>query len=205
VEVNAGPGLLMHLKPAVGAPRPVGQAIVEHLFPAEEHDDADQPAGRIPVVGVAGTQNTTLIARLVAWLLHLSGKHTGLACRDGLFLDRRRVESTDSAHLGAPYRLLMNKMVQAAVIENDARTILRDGLAYDRCQVGVVTDMLGERAWPNSTCTSSPDDQGAAHPGRCGAGPAARRCSCSPCPGGRAGPVVRWRRGAVRAGRRTPM
>ena len=143
VEVNAGPGLLMHLKPAVGAPRPVGQAIVEHLFPAEEHDDADQPAGRIPVVGVAGTQNTTLIARLVAWLLHLSGKHTGLACREGLFLDRRRVESTDSTHWEPAYRLLMNKMVQAAVIENDARVILRDGLAYDRCQVGVVTDMLG--------------------------------------------------------------
>ncbi len=143
VEVNAGPGLLMHLKPAVGAPRPVGQAIVEHLFPAEEHDDADQPVGRIPVVGVAGTQNTPLIARLVAWLLHLSGKHTGLACREGLFLDRRRVDAADSAHWETAHRLLMNKMVQAAVIENDARVILRDGLAYDRCQVGVVTDMLG--------------------------------------------------------------
>ncbi|MGL6204755.1 MAG: cyanophycin synthetase, partial [Giesbergeria sp.] len=143
VEVNAGPGLLMHLKPAVGAPRPVGQAIVEHLFPAEEHDDADQPAGRIPVVGVAGTQSTTLVARLVAWLLHLSGKHTGLACREGLFLDRRRVDAADSAHWEPAHRLLMNKMVQAAVIENDARVILRDGLAYDRCQVGVVTDMLG--------------------------------------------------------------
>ena len=143
VEVNAGPGLLMHLKPAVGAPRPVGQAIVEHLFPAEEHEDADQPAGRIPVVGVAGTQSTTLVARLVAWLLHLSGKHTGLACREGLFLDRRRVDAADSAHWEPAHRLLMNKMVQAAVIENDARVILRDGLAYDRCQVGVVTDMLG--------------------------------------------------------------
>jgi cyanophycin synthetase len=143
VEVNAGPGLLMHLKPAVGAPRPVGQAIVEHLFPAEEHADASQPAGRIPLVGVAGTRNTATIARLVAWLLHLSGRHTGLACREGLFLDRRRVDAADSAHWEAAHRLLMNKMVQAAVIENDARTILRDGLAYDRCQVGVVTDMDG--------------------------------------------------------------
>lgn len=140
VEVNAGPGLLMHLKPAVGAPQPVGQAIVEHLFPA---DDAHQPAGRIPVVGVAGSRNTALIARLVAWLLHLSGRHTGLACRAGLFLDRRRVDTADSAHWEAAHHLLVNKMVQAAVIENDARAILRDGLAYDRCQVGVVTDMEG--------------------------------------------------------------
>jgi len=142
VEVNAGPGLLMHLKPAVGAPRPVGQAIVEHLFPSEEHED-DDTVGRIPVVGVAGTRGTATIARLVAWLLHLSGRHTGLACRDGLFLDRRCVEAADSAHWEAAHRLLMNQMVQAAVIENDARTILRDGLAYDRCQVGVVTDMDG--------------------------------------------------------------
>lgn len=140
VEVNAGPGLLMHLKPAVGAPRPVGQAIVEHLFPAEEHA---RDAGRIPVVGVAGTRGTTTIARLVAWLLHLSGRHTGVACRAGLFLDQRRVEASDSAHWEAAHRLLMNQMVQAAVIENDARTILQDGLAYDRCQVGVVTDMEG--------------------------------------------------------------
>ena len=140
VEVNAGPGLLMHLKPAVGAPRPVGQAIVEHLFPAEEQAGE---AGRIPVVGVAGTRESATIARLVAWLLHLSGRHTGVACRDGLFLDRRRVEAADSAHWEAAHRLLMNKTVQAVVIENDARTILRDGLAYDRCQVGVVTDMDG--------------------------------------------------------------
>ena len=140
VEVNAGPGLLMHLKPAVGAPRPVGQAIAEHLFPAE--DDEGQ-AGRIPLVGVAGTRGTSTIARVVAWLLHLSGHHTGLACREGLFLDRRQVEATDCAHWEAAHRLLMNKTVQAAVIESDARTILRDGLAYDRCQVGVVTDMDG--------------------------------------------------------------
>ena len=143
VEVNAGPGLLMHLKPAVGAPRPVGQAIVEHLFPAEEQAGE---AGRIPVVGVAGTRDSATIARLVAWLLHLSGRHTGVACRDGLFLDRRRVEAADSAHWEAAHRLLMNKTVQAVVIENDARTILRDGLAYDRCQVGVVTDMDGMEA-----------------------------------------------------------
>ena len=140
VEVNAGPGLLMHLKPAVGAPRPVGQAIVEHLFPEVE---GEAPAGRIPLVGVAGTRNTATVSRLVAWLLHLGGHHTGLVCSEGLFLDRRQVESTDCAHWEAAHRLLMNKTVQAAVIESNARTILRDGLAYDRCLVGVVTDMDG--------------------------------------------------------------
>ncbi len=143
VEVNAGPGLLMHLKPAIGAPRPVGQAIAEHLFPSAEADDGRQSAGRIPLVGVAGTRGTSTIARVVGWLMHLGGHHTGLACREGLYLDRRCVDTGDSAHWEAAHRLLMNQMVQAAVIENDARTILRDGLAYDRCQVGVVTDMDG--------------------------------------------------------------
>lgn len=139
VEVNAGPGLLMHLKPAEGAPRPVGRAICDHLFP----DLQDRSSGRIPVVGVAGSQGTQHIARLVAWLLHLSGRHTGLACRDGLFLDRRCVDAADSANFEAGRRLLMNREVQAAVIENGAASILRDGLAYDRCLVGIVTDMDG--------------------------------------------------------------
>jgi len=133
VEVNAGPGLLMHLKPAVGSPRPVGRAIVDHLFSQEDH-------GRIPIVGVAGSHGTALISRLVAWLVHLSGQHVGLACSEGLFLDRRQVEKGDCAHWQPAQRLLMNRAVQAAVFENSPQAILREGLAYDRCQVGVVTD-----------------------------------------------------------------
>ncbi|MBS0340077.1 MAG: cyanophycin synthetase [Proteobacteria bacterium] len=140
VEVNAGPGLLMHLKPAIGSPRPVGRAICDHLFPDAGEDSAP---GRIPVVGVAGSQGTAVLARLVAWLVGLSGQHTGLACRDGLFLERRRVDARDSANWAAGHRLLVNRSVQAVVIENGARTILADGLPYDRCQVGIVTDLDG--------------------------------------------------------------
>ncbi|KGM39592.1 cyanophycin synthetase [Aquabacterium sp. NJ1] len=139
VEVNAGPGLLMHLKPAEGLPRPVGKAIVDHLFDEEA-------TGRVPIIGVAGSQGTNNIARLTAWLLHLSGKHVGLACRDGLFLGSRRVESGDRANWDAGQRLLMNREVNAIVLENGAASILNDGLAYDRCAVGVVTDLLGSEA-----------------------------------------------------------
>ncbi|HYR24897.1 MAG TPA: acetate--CoA ligase family protein, partial [Aquabacterium sp.] len=60
VEVNAGPGLLMHLKPAEGLPRPVGKAIVDNLFDEDE-------SGRIPIIGVAGTEGVTQIASLIAW------------------------------------------------------------------------------------------------------------------------------------------
>ena len=134
VEVNAGPGLLMHLKPALGSPRPVGRAIVDHLFGEED-------SGRIPIVGVAGSIDNARLARLVAWLVHLSGRHVGLACGDGLYHDSRRLSAGDCARFEVAHRLLMNRNVQAAVIENDALAILDTGLAYDRCQVGIVTDL----------------------------------------------------------------
>ena len=140
VEVNAGPGLLMHIKPAEGTPRPVGRAIVDHLFPSRNGVEDD---GRIPVVGITGTNGKTVVAKLVARLLQLTGKHTGLACSDGLFLDRRRVESGDrgeKASWEAGHRILMNRAVEAAVFENDSGMILSQGLPYDRCQVGVVTN-----------------------------------------------------------------
>ncbi|HEX5310558.1 cyanophycin synthetase [Aquabacterium sp.] len=134
VEVNAGPGLLMHLKPAEGLPRPVGKHIVDHLFDETE-------SGRIPIIGVAGSRGVAEVSRLVAWLLQLSGRHVGLACRGGLFLGSRRVDSANSATWAAGHRLLMNREVNAVVLENGAPSILQDGLAYDRCQVGVVTDL----------------------------------------------------------------
>ena len=136
VEVNAGPGLLMHLKPAVGMPQPVGRAIVDHLF-------AEHETGRIPIVGVAGTRQTQLTARLVAWLLHLRGTPVGLACQDGLFLENRRIEHGNCADWSSGHRLLMNRRIQAAVVENGPLSILQDGLAYDRCDVGIVTDLDG--------------------------------------------------------------
>lgn len=141
VEVNAGPGLLMHLKPAEGQPRPVGRAIVEHLFPEGED-------GRIPIVGITGTRGKTVVARIVAQLLHLNGRHVGLACSDGLFVDRQPVASGDCATWKAARRVLLNRSVDAAVFENSPRAIVSEGLAYDRCQVGIVTGLDPEALLP---------------------------------------------------------
>jgi cyanophycin synthetase len=115
-------------------PQPVGQAIVDHLFAPDE-------SGRVPIVGVTGRQHTTAIARLVAWLLHLHGRQVGLACSAGLFLGPRRVETRVKKPYDAALRLLMNRRVDAVVAENDAGAVLSDGLAYDRCTVGIVTDL----------------------------------------------------------------
>ncbi|MCG7757008.1 MAG: cyanophycin synthetase [Nitrosomonas sp.] len=134
VEVNAGPSLLMHIKPAVGKPRPVGKAIVDHLFP-------DQENGRIPIVGISGSYGKTSVAYLVARLLVLSGKQTGLACSDGLYLDYRQIDKNNSANWAAANRTLLNPTVEAAVFENGFDVLLNEGLAYDSCQVGVITNI----------------------------------------------------------------
>lgn len=144
VEINAGPGLLMHLRPATGQPRPVGQAIIEHLFAGQ--DGLPHP-GRIALVGVAGSRGTTAIARIIARLAQLSGQSTGLACGDGVFLGSRLIEAPgavlDRDYWDACQRLLMNRELGCAVFENRPGLILDDGLPYDRCQIGLVTDFDG--------------------------------------------------------------
>lgn len=136
VEVNAGPGLLMHLKPASGEPRPIGSAIVNSLFAADDN-------GRIPIVGITGTHGKTTVAWMIARLLHLAGKYVGLTCSDGLYLDQRQVEKGDRATWSSAHKVLLNRSVDAAVLVNSAASILSEGLAYDRCLVGVVTDIVG--------------------------------------------------------------
>jgi cyanophycin synthetase len=138
VEINAGPGLLMHLKPAEGKPRPVGKAIVDNLFAGGE-------SGRIPVVGISGTDGKSLTARLVARLLHLRGDYVGLACAEGLYFAQRQVDQRDCANWKCAQKVLLNRSVEAGVIENSCDTILAEGLGYDRCQVGVITNIDAAR------------------------------------------------------------
>jgi cyanophycin synthetase len=136
--VHEAPALVPHLHPASGEPRPVGRAIVDHLFPNGD-------TGRIPVVGITGSNGTTEVAHWVTEFLRLSGNFTGLACGDGMYLDRRKVESGDCGTWRRGTQILMNRAVEAAVLENSAEVILGQGLAYDRCQVGVITGIEPEK------------------------------------------------------------
>jgi len=134
IEVNAGPGLLSHLKPASGKPRPIGTAIIEHLFPSDAN-------GRVPIIGVAGASGSTLISRLIAHLIQVSGKHVGLACSSGIFLDQRQIDANNGINWTAGQRLLINRSIEAAVFETSNRMILTEGLVYDKCAVGVVSEI----------------------------------------------------------------
>ena len=118
-----------------------GGAIVEHLFP-------QQDAGRIPLVGITGSRGKTMVARLVGRMLKLQGAHVAVACSDGLFLRQRQMDASDCANWKAAQRVLMNRAVDAAVLENGFSSILTEGIAYDRCQVGVVTNIADDASLP---------------------------------------------------------
>lgn len=134
VEVNAAPGLRMHLSPSFGKGRPVGEAIISAMF--EDGDD-----GRIPVVAVTGTNGKTTTVRLIAHLLTTSGLRTGMTNTDGVYIEGRRIDSGDCSGPRSARNVLLHPDVDAAVFETARGGILREGLAFDRCQVAVVTNV----------------------------------------------------------------
>jgi cyanophycin synthetase len=136
VEVNAAPGLRMHLAPSVGKPRPVGEAIVSTMFPPGEN-------GRIPLVAVAGTNGKTTTVRMVGHILKASGRHVGMACTDGIYIDDRRIDTDDCSGPRSARAVLFNPRVDAAVLETARGGILREGLGFDMCDVAIVTN-IGE-------------------------------------------------------------
>jgi len=136
VEVNAAPGLRMHLAPSTGEPRPVGAAIVDMLFPPGEN-------GRIPVAAITGTNGKTTVTRFLAYMLQGAGKTVGMTTTDGIWIDDRRIMTGDcSGPISAGY-VLMNPNIDIAVLETARGGIIRAGLAFNECKVAVVTN-IGE-------------------------------------------------------------
>jgi cyanophycin synthetase len=134
VEVNAAPGLRMHLSPSFGKGRPVGEAIISSMF-------ADGDDGRIPVVAVTGTNGKTTTVRLIAHLLTAGGLRTGMTNTDGVYIEGRRIDSGDCSGPRSARNVLLHPDVDAAVFETARGGLLREGLAFDRCQVAVVTNI----------------------------------------------------------------
>ena len=141
VEVNAGPGLLMHLKPASGKPQPVGKEIANHLFPPGTDF-------RIPVVGICGEKGKTPVAEMIAHFLRLTNVYVGLSCSKGLFFGNRAIPNSNASNWENARRTLLNRAVEAVVIENNHLSMLVEGLAYDRCQVGVVLNVDPKANFP---------------------------------------------------------
>ncbi|WLW60352.1 cyanophycin synthetase [Achromobacter aegrifaciens] len=134
VEVNAAPGLRMHLNPSFGKGRAVGEAIIANMY-------ADGDDGRIPVVAVAGTNGKTTTVRLTAHILGVAGNRVGMTNSDGVYVDNLRIDTGDCSGPRSARSVLMHPDVDAAVFETARGGILREGLAFDRCNVAIVTNI----------------------------------------------------------------
>ena len=134
IEVNAAPGLRMHLQPSYGKPRLVGEAIISMMF--NNGDDA-----RIPLVAVTGTNGKTTTVRLIAHLLGQQGLRVGMTNSDGVYIQNQRIDTGDCSGPKSARNVLLHPDVDAAVLETARGGILREGLAFDRCDVAVVTNI----------------------------------------------------------------
>jgi len=134
VEVNAAPGLRMHLNPSFGKGRPVGDAIIDFMFPEGEN-------GRIPLVAVAGTNGKTTTTRLIAHLVACAGLRVGMTNSDGIYIGQQRIDTGDCSGPRSARNVLLHPDVDAAVFETARGGVLREGLGFDRCDVAVVTNV----------------------------------------------------------------
>ncbi len=134
VELNAAPGLRMHLQPSFGKGRAVGEAIIGNMF--KEGDDA-----RIPLVAVAGTNGKTTPVRLIASILGCNSHRVGMTSTDGVYIQGKRIDTGDCSGPKSARNVLMHPDVDAAVLETARGGVLREGLGFDRCDVAVVTNI----------------------------------------------------------------
>ncbi|MCB1277914.1 cyanophycin synthetase [Prosthecobacter sp.] len=134
IELNARPGLRMHLYPSEGEPRPVGKAVIDTMFPAHCN-------GRIPVVAVTGVNGKTTTTRFIAHLLGQNGWCVGMTSTDGVFVGSRMIDCGDCSGPKSAKSILAYPLCDAAVLETARGGILREGLAFDHCDVAVVTNI----------------------------------------------------------------
>jgi len=134
IEVNAAPGFRMHLDPTVGKSRNVAGPVIDMLFP-------DPASARIPIIAVTGTNGKTTTTRLVAHMTQLAGYQTGYTTTDGIYIGKHVIEEGDTTGPLSGGVILRDPSVEFAVLETARGGILRSGLCFDTCDVGVITNI----------------------------------------------------------------
>jgi cyanophycin synthetase len=137
LEVNAAPGIRMHTHPSEGQPRNVAGAMLDMLYPP------GAPTA-IPVIAVTGTNGKTTTTRLIAHLFRNTGKVVGFTTTDGIYLQNRLVMEGDMTGPFSANVVLSNLTVEVAVLETARGGIIRAGLGFDECDVGVVLNVTAD-------------------------------------------------------------
>lgn len=134
LEVNAGPGFRMHLAPTEGLPRNVAAPVLDMLYPPGS-------TARIPIVAITGTNGKTTTTRLIAHMVKMKGYKVGYTTSDGVYIQNRLLMTGDCTGPGSAEFVLKDPTVNFAVLESARGGLLRAGLGFHHCDIGIVTNI----------------------------------------------------------------
>lgn len=134
IEVNAAPGLRMHLSPSQGNSRNVAAALINSLFPSEKDY-------QIPIVAVTGTNGKTTVVRLIAHLAKRNKFNVGFTTTEGIYFDEELIYQGDCSGPLSARAVLLNPYINFAVLECARGGILRSGLGFNTCDISVITNI----------------------------------------------------------------
>lgn len=137
LEVNAGPGFRMHLAPTTGLPRNVAAPVIDKLFPKGND-------GRIPIISITGTNGKTTTTRLIAHIVKMNGYRVGYTTSDGVYIQNRLLMKGDCTGPASTEFVLKDPTVNFAVLECARGGLLRAGLGFKKCDVGIVTNVASD-------------------------------------------------------------
>lgn len=137
LEVNAGPGFRMHLSPTKGLPRNVAGHVIDKLFPKGN-------TGRIPIVAISGTNGKTTTTRLIAHMAKMNGHRVGYTTSDGVYIQNRLLMTGDCTGPTSAEFVLKDPTVNYAVLESARGGLLRAGLGFKKCDIGIVTNVAAD-------------------------------------------------------------
>ncbi len=137
LEVNAGPGFRMHLAPSKGLARNVAAPVIDQLFPKGT-------TGRIPIIAITGTNGKTTTTRLIAHIAKMNGKRVGYTTSDGVYIQNRLLVTGDCTGPASAEFVLKDPTVNFAVLECARGGLLRAGLGFKKCDIGIVTNVAAD-------------------------------------------------------------
>ncbi|TAL64465.1 MAG: cyanophycin synthetase [Legionella sp.] len=137
IEVNAGPGFRMHLQPSEGKSRNVAEPLLDMLYPTKS-------SATIPIIAVTGTNGKTTVVRLIAHLAKKANHQVGFTTTEGIYIRDQLIYAGDCSGPVSAKTVLMDPWVNFAVLECARGGILRSGLAFDECDISIITNVTGD-------------------------------------------------------------